>query len=79
MTQRKYKSTKIFPVRKESPHFGEEGQSFIEFVLLMLMVIGLSFGYMKIVNGSLAKRWTQMVNVVVNDGLDNSRGTASMD
>ncbi len=56
----------------------QKGQSFIEFVLLMLIVVGLSYGYMKIVNGNLAKRWEKMVNVVINDGRVFNRSTVSL-
>lgn len=45
----------------------EKGQSFVEFILLMLMIIMISFNFMKIVNTNLGKTWTAMVNVVVKD------------
>lgn len=74
-----YKRVKIFP-SETTETTGQSGQTLIEFILLMLMVIFLSFGYMKIVNGNLAKRWEKLVNIVVNDhGSNFSRSTASLD
>ncbi len=75
-----YKRVKIFPSENRRETLGQSGQTLIEFILLMLMVIFLSFGYMKIVNGNLAKRWERLVNIVVNDhGSNFSRSTASLD
>lgn len=42
-----------------------KGQSVIEFVLLMLVVVGLSLGMLALVNGEIAKLWTAMVNQVI--------------
>jgi hypothetical protein len=78
MTHKLRKSTKFFPLRKVKL-LDQKGQSFIEFVLLMLMVIGLSYGYMKIVNGNLGKKWSSMVTVIVNDNFDSKdRGVAKL-
>ncbi len=74
-----YKRVKIFPSEAREAK-NQSGQTLIEFILLMLMVVFLSFGYMKIVNGNLAKRWEKLVNIVVNDhGSNFSRSTASLD
>ena len=45
----------------------EKGQSFVEFILLMLMVIMLSYGFMRVVNTNLGKTWVKMVNMIIKD------------
>ena len=79
MSQKLRKTTKFFPLRQVQPLLDQKGQSFIEFVLLMLMVIGLSYGYMRIVNGNLGKKWSSMVTVIVNDSYEKKdRGEAKL-
>ena len=79
MSQKLRKTTKFFPLRKVQLLLDQKGQSFIEFVLLMLMVIGLSYGYMRIVNGNLGKKWSSMVTVIVNDSYEKKdRGEAKL-
>jgi hypothetical protein len=79
MSHKLRKTTKFFPLRKVQPLLDQKGQSFIEFVLLMLMVIGLSYGYMRIVNGNLGKKWSSMVTVIVNDSYEKKdRGEAKL-
>ena len=73
------KTTKFSSFRKVKLLLDEKGQSFIEFVLLMLMVIGLSYGYMRIVNGNLGKKWSSMVTVIINDSYEKKdRGVATL-
>ncbi len=44
----------------------EQGQTFIEFVLLLVMLIGISYGLLSGINGNVAKRWKTLVTVIVN-------------
>lgn len=58
---------KKLPPKVPSLKACEKGQSFVEFILLMLMIIMISFNFMKIVNTNLGKTWVKMVNVVIKD------------
>lgn len=42
----------------------QNGQTFIEFLLLLLMLIGLSYGLLAGVNGGVAKRWEALITVI---------------
>lgn len=55
------------PTRKQINLKNEKGQSFVEFMLLLLVMISLSFIYLKIVNTNVSKIWTLMVNTVIQD------------
>lgn len=43
----------------------EKGQVFIEFMLLLVALVSLSFLTLALVNGEIAKLWELMVNMVV--------------
>lgn len=43
----------------------ESGQSFIEFILLLVMLIGISYGLMAGINGNIANRWKSVVTIIV--------------
>ena len=45
----------------------ESGQTFVEFVLLLLMVMLISFSFMKAINGGMGKYWTAMANTLMKD------------
>jgi hypothetical protein len=42
----------------------QKGQSFIEFVLLLVMLIGISYGLLAGINGNVAKRWKALVSII---------------
>lgn len=44
----------------------EKGQTFIEFILLLVMLIGISYGLLATVNGNVASRWKTLVTLIVN-------------
>lgn len=58
--------SKVFIDRQTSVANAEKGQSFVEFILLMLVIIGISYGYVSLVHSNLATTWEKMVNVVIN-------------
>ena len=43
----------------------EDGQTFIEFVLLLVVMIGISYGLLGGINGNVAKRWKSLVTTIV--------------
>ena len=60
----------LFIVFKNCPNKkfnSESGQSFVEFVLLMLVIISISYGYVAMVHTNLGTHWEKMVNVVINN------------
>jgi hypothetical protein len=46
---------------------GARGQSIVEFVLLLLVITGLSFSFVAVMNGNLARYWEYSANLVIND------------
>lgn len=45
----------------------ESGQTIVEFVLLLASIVIISFSFMKLVNGEVAKKWERMANMVLDD------------
>jgi hypothetical protein len=45
----------------------EDGQSIVEFVLLLVVVMTLSLVFLKFVNINLATQWKQFVTIIVDD------------
>lgn len=56
---------------KESAH-KEAGQSLVEFVLLLLVIVTLSFGFIRVANGNLADYWKAYVRLIVDDPSQNA-------
>ncbi len=44
----------------------QSGQSFVEFILLLLILFTLSWGVLKSVNGNVGKRWIAMTKVIMS-------------
>lgn len=44
----------------------DAGQVFVEFLLLFIAVIGMSFIIVRVTNSNLADRWEQTVNLIVS-------------
>ncbi len=45
----------------------QKGQSVVEFILLMLGVLLISFSFLSQVNTNVAERWERIANVIVDD------------
>ena len=45
----------------------ESGQTLVEFVLLLLVIMSISFGYMSVVNRGIADYWQAMGNILMKD------------
>lgn len=45
----------------------ERGQSIVEFVLLLAVITGLSYGFVAVMNKNIARYWEYSANLVVND------------
>jgi hypothetical protein len=56
--------------RKSMPKFlekqGERGQTFMEFLFLLLMLISMSYIMLGSVNRGLASRWTSLIQTISN-------------
>ena len=44
----------------------DAGQVFVEFLLLFIAVIGMSFIIVRVTNSNLADRWEQIVNLIAS-------------
>ena len=62
-------SGKILPDDGKSKK--DAGQSLVEFMLLLLVVVTLSFGFIKISNGNLGRIWQTYVRLIVDDPSQN--------
>lgn len=60
------KSWKLLPKRLNEK-LGKKGQTIVEFVLLLAVVTGLSFGFVAVMNKNLARYWEYSANLIVND------------
>ena len=62
---------KRMPILTEESHQGnlldQKGQTLVEFVLLLLVIMTISFGYMSVVNGGIASYWEAMGNTLLMD------------
>jgi hypothetical protein len=45
----------------------QRGQSLVEFVLLLVVVAGISYTFVAFMNRTLAKYWQYSVNLVIDD------------
>lgn len=45
----------------------EKGQAIVEFVLLLLVIAGLSYGFVAVMNNNLGRYWEYFANLVVDD------------
>ena len=50
--------------KKESHKLNQKGQSFIEFILLMLLLVTISFTFMTGVRSFVGTRWETMVKII---------------
>ena len=57
--------------RKDSQH--SSGQTLVEFMLLFALILGLSLGLLKLVNGHIGKRWTALGNKIIGPSSRPSR------
>ena len=55
----------------ESVH-NQDGQSLVEFVLLLLVIVTLSFGFIRVANGNLGEYWKAYVRLIVDDPSQNA-------
>lgn len=65
MTQDVGPAKTITPIPHETKS-NDAGQVFVEFLLLFIAVIGMSFIIVRVTNSNLADRWEQIVNLVVS-------------
>ncbi len=49
----------------------QAGQSLVEFALLLLVVVTLSFGFIRLANNNLGRLWTAYVRLIVDDPSQN--------
>lgn len=49
------------------PSVGQRGQSLVEFVMLMSVIMLISLGYLRVVSGNVAEIWLGMGQVLVED------------
>jgi len=50
-----------------SKFLNKRGQSLVEFVLLLAVISGLSYGFVAVMNRHLVKYWEYSVNLVIDD------------
>ena len=60
MTELKTQHTKIID-KKQS------GQTLVEFILILMGIVIISFGFMSAVNSNIADRWQKMATIILDD------------
>lgn len=45
----------------------EDGQTLVEFILLLAGITMISFSFMRLVNSNIAERWQAMAQMVLDD------------
>jgi hypothetical protein len=61
------KPWKLLPQPKFMKALGQRGQSIVEFVLLLAVITGLSYGFVAMMNKNLARYWQYSANLIVDD------------
>jgi len=61
------KPWKLLPQSKFFKRLGQRGQSIVEFVLLLAVITGLSYGFVAMMNKNLATYWQYSANLIVDD------------
>lgn len=61
------KPWKLLPYHKVKKSLGERGQSIVEFVLLLAVITGLSYGFVAVMNKNVARYWEYSANLILND------------
>lgn len=51
----------------------QKGQSLVEYMLLLAIIVGISFSFMAGINGALGDRWETMAEVLINIDTDNTQ------
>jgi hypothetical protein len=54
-------------------HENERGQTLVEFILLLAVISGLSFIFLKVINNNLSVYWAFFVTKIVDDPSANLR------
>lgn len=49
----------------------QSGQSLVEYMLLLAIIVGISFSFMAGINGALGTRWEKMAEVLINIDTNN--------
>ncbi len=61
------KSRKLFPENKFWKLLSQKGQSLVEFILLLVVISGISYGFVAFMNRNLARYWEYSANLIIND------------
>lgn len=57
-----------YKITKESKLINNQsGQTMVEFILLFLILVLISFSFIKILNFNLAKYWVALVTLIIDD------------
>ena len=61
------KNWMLLPFAKINKRLKQRGQAIVEFVLLLVVVAGISFGFVSFMNRNLGRYWEYYANLVIND------------
>lgn len=51
----------------------QKGQTFVEFLMLLLIMMGISYAMVAAFNGRTGQRWTEIVNIIASDNITSPR------
>jgi hypothetical protein len=60
------KHWKVLPFNLKK-QLGQKGQTLIEFVLLLTVIAGISFGFVSLMNRNITSYWQYSVNLIIDD------------
>jgi len=63
---------KSLPQKTKETPCNQDGQSLVEFILLLLVIVTLSFAFIRVANGNLANYWKAYVRLIVDDPSQNA-------
>ena len=62
------KSLDIIPKNIEEENIlNEQGQTLVEFILLLVVIMGISTLYMRTINSNMGNYWEAMANTLMSD------------
>ncbi len=50
-----------------------KGQTFVEFLLLFLVLVGMSYALVAGFNRKTGERWTEIINIIASDNINSIR------
>lgn len=57
----------FFKIKNKLSLLQQRGQALVEFILLLVAIASISFGFVNLMNRNLGKYWEYYANLIIND------------